>query len=308
MTQFLSRIHRYKDLYQVLTKYPEAFNQKPEAEAMLSAIGSITDQLNELSVQLTQPLTPVYATRKGLRDNLKAAFVRLSGVIIVIATRNNNEALLAEVRQYRSMLTKSNYLSLYQLAQQLSVKLAEITPDASGLGLNADDVAAYNLMVSEYGAMIGETSIAMNSRKVNRVGLKTLLTSAHKLFADQCDHFVNMSRAAHPALYAEYTTLRRKTGRRKPAAADDTADISGSVTDALTGQPIAGASVGLVEQGSLTETDADGLFFFEELGTGNYNLRCFAPGYMVPANIPVSIAADESLEYTFALTPLPVAG
>ncbi|OGX92162.1 hypothetical protein BEN49_03750 [Hymenobacter coccineus] len=94
-----------------------------------------------------------------------------------------------------------------------------------------------------------------------------------------------------------------------PAArAQAPAALRGTVADSLSGQPLAGVSVGLVGQPGGTATDALGQFRLPGLPAGTYQLRLGALGYRLK-NTPVTLLAGETrgLAVSLATTALNLA-
>ena len=79
----------------------------------------------------------------------------------------------------------------------------------------------------------------------------------------------------------------------KPAQAQGTATLRGTVADSLSGQPLAGVSVGLQGQPGGTATDALGNFRLGGIAAGTYTLRVGALGYGAQA-LPLTLAAGET--------------
>ncbi|MBF9238730.1 TonB-dependent receptor [Hymenobacter sp. BT683] len=114
------------------------------------------------------------------------------------------------------------------------------------------------------------------------------------------------------SLYFLITTRFRRVGAlmglllttlgRPVAFAQPTAILRGTVADSLSGQPLAGVSVGLEGQPGGTATDALGRFRFAGVAAGTYTLRVGALGYRNAAQ-PVTVAAGETLTRTFRIAP-----
>jgi len=81
------------------------------------------------------------------------------------------------------------------------------------------------------------------------------------------------------------------------------ADISGMVTDSYTGLPVTNASITLLQQESVTNTDTDGYYLIDELYEGTYSVGCYAPGYQVPAQVETTLGPNDSQVIDFSLTP-----
>ncbi|MDO7887871.1 TonB-dependent receptor [Hymenobacter cheonanensis] len=88
----------------------------------------------------------------------------------------------------------------------------------------------------------------------------------------------------------------------RPAQAQSPAALRGTVTDSLSGQPLAGVSVGLLGQAGGTATDALGQFQLRSLAPGTYQLRVGALGYRLKSP-HVTLLAGEMRGLTVALAP-----
>ena len=84
------------------------------------------------------------------------------------------------------------------------------------------------------------------------------------------------------------------------AWAQPSATLRGTVADSLSGQPLAGVSVGLQDQPGGTATDALGNFRFGGLAPGTYRVRVGALGYRAQT-APVTLAAGETRTVPFVV-------
>jgi hypothetical protein len=228
----------------------------------------------------------------------------MCSLCILIATRIDDEPMLAEMRQYRRQFRSVSDLALYQMALHVSSKLAEFPEDSLNLGVSPGDITTFNALITDFGGIIGTTNVQLNTRRVGKQDLKQVLSETSQLLINQCDNFVEVSKVNFPELFASYRSLRRKQSRRKAKEVTGTADISGTVTNAATGEPVENASIGIVEQETIYQTDEDGIYYLDELDAGTYTLRCFATGYQVPKTLTVKPSNGESLVVDFQLTPV----
>lgn len=106
-------------------------------------------------------------------------------------------------------------------------------------------------------------------------------------------------------MYASYRTMRGPKRRRGSNGNNIPAlsDITGTVTDSITGLPVPNATITLVQQSMVTETDEEGTYTFDELYEGSYTVGCFAPGYQVPDPEITSLGNNDSLVIDFSLIP-----
>ena len=89
-------------------------------------------------------------------------------------------------------------------------------------------------------------------------------------------------------------------GMAPAVLAQGTATLRGTVADSLSGQPIAGVSVGLEGQPGGTATDALGNFRLGGIAAGAYTLRVGALGYR-SQQLPLTLAAGETRRLDVAL-------
>ena len=82
------------------------------------------------------------------------------------------------------------------------------------------------------------------------------------------------------------------------------ANLSGTVTDAATSQPIAGVSVEVEGLGLRTTTDANGRYLIDNVKSGLQTFRLSATGYETKTE-QVSVPTQGSMEHHFQLTALP---
>lgn len=87
-----------------------------------------------------------------------------------------------------------------------------------------------------------------------------------------------------------------------------TGTVTGTITDKVTGQPIANAvallTTNLGERAS-APTGPDGIYLIERLEAGTYQLKATASGYQVSEGETIGVAVNQTTTKDFALVPLP---
>ena len=106
-------------------------------------------------------------------------------------------------------------------------------------------------------------------------------------------------------MYKEYVLVRgnRRKKKRVPNTNDNLGDISGVITDSVTGLPLANATINLVDQELAYTTDNDGYYLIDELEPQTYKVSCYAVGYNVPQAVTCELKEGESLLIDFSMVP-----
>ena len=92
------------------------------------------------------------------------------------------------------------------------------------------------------------------------------------------------------------------------AAPAGTSSVTGTVTNATSQAPVAGANLELKGSGVdvKTASDASGAFSFTNLAAGTYSLRTAAPGYQTSTSSPFAVGTSEQVQLAIALPPVSV--
>ncbi|PKN96035.1 MAG: hypothetical protein CVU43_22780, partial [Chloroflexi bacterium HGW-Chloroflexi-5] len=305
MKNTITRHQKYKTLHRILTENPQAFEGKPEAMAMLASLGDCNDQLSQLISKLIRPVSTVYQPRQNLRINFIESLKTMNGACILIATRINNNTLKAIMKQYRVQISRVADYTLYEMAVHIAEELKPYSGQAEDIGLDTVKLTEFTRLTNDFLSILDDTGMALNTRRVGRSEIHSLLKACNQLIVNQVDHFVIMNGPAFPEMKLAYMSVRKpRRSRKSDPEIEANGDISGTVTNSITGVSIGNASITLLQHASVNETDIDGYYLFEELEEGTYTVGCFAHGYQVPEAVEVTIQNNESLVVDFNLIPV----
>ncbi len=125
-------------------------------------------------------------------------------------------------------------------------------------------------------------------------------------------NFVHSGTYTVQATYSEFFGLPETASNTITLTLSPGGSVRGLVSDAATGQPLAGAEVRIIrpsDQATLaTETtDTDGTYSFAELPGGTYTAEVRATGYLRTAS-EITVTAGAETETNFSLSPLLTAG
>ena len=87
--------------------------------------------------------------------------------------------------------------------------------------------------------------------------------------------------------------------------------VAGTVTHAVTGDPVEGATVSAIQDGQVLAsavTDATGQYRIPELPGGTYDFEARAPGFLRTSAEDVAVTVGDETQQNFSLTPLLTAG
>ncbi len=297
------RIERYKALYRILNQYSQAF--QGEALASVQSLSTLNNRLSTLASDLTRPASLVYMNKKNIRSTFMRELQLSLKLSMAVSNKTGDTALGDAALNYRREILNSSDFRRYEMALHLSQLLTPHSSLIDELSNQTGFIAQFSANIQLFSETLTATGLSFNERKAGRNEMKELLAECNRLVTLELDGLVEIRKESHPELYNLYNTLRkRRKPKRKTGEKPGLSDISGIVTDAVSGKPVAGAQITLLQQASVTDTDADGFFALEELHEGNYTVGCFAPGYQVPESATVQLGTDDSVEINFALQPV----
>lgn len=85
------------------------------------------------------------------------------------------------------------------------------------------------------------------------------------------------------------------------ASENKTCANEGTVSDNVTGEPVANATVLITELNLVNTTDEAGYYLFDEVPVGSFTISCHAAGFKLPANVLVTATGTEALQLNFSL-------
>lgn len=305
MKRMILRHQKYKALHKILSDYPQAFEGRPEAQAWIETLADRNTKVSTFISTIIRPVSTVYRPKQELRKALQDELNALLGVAVILATQAGNLAQLAEMKLYRREVFNESAYKLYEMAILVAAEIAKEQELAAKLGCDAQRLADFNLLAADYGGVMDETGLTLNERKVNRKVIHKMLSECNVLLSNQVDHFIRANKALYPDLHLYYTVMRFPHVRRRGAAVKPAeGDISGTITDSVSGLPIENANLTLVQNAFTSPSDDDGYYLFDELAEGTYTVQCFAHGYQVPLPAKVKLLNGESLLIDFTLIPV----
>jgi len=304
MKSYINKHQKFKAIGRIMNNHAAAFADKSKAQAMKDGYDQLNAELSELISSLLRPISTIHRPKQASQSKLEAALAEHIGMGMLLATELDNAPLLDILKVYKSRINRVSAYKLFEMAVHVAEELESQGQLGIEYGLTAEKLAIFRDMVTEFGQTLEATGDMLKSRKSGWDQLNRLLLYCSKMLKQQIDPFVIYNEKEFPDLYREYMLLRGSRKRRRKLASDpEPAEISGTVTDSVSGQPLAGAVINLASPESIVHTDDDGYYLLEELAAGEYTVSCHLEGYEVPAAITVTAVAGDSLVVDFALVP-----
>lgn len=296
---------KFKAIHRVLEANNEAFDGKTEVIAAVQNFNELNTQMSALITELAMPIKSVYLKRVKSRKALVNEFGNTLNIGIVFASRSGDEVLLNTLksfsRKYRSVSTNE----MIEFANYFIAILSARLEEAAAVGISQEIIDQLQAKADQFADDAEGVAMVLGDRRKRRMQCKQLIKDANLLLRDDLDRFVSYHAKTHPDLSFAYNRVRWSRRRRVTNInLPTTSDISGMVKDALTGLPIAGATLNLIEHAHAITADVDGYYLFDELEAGEFTLTCHATGYEVPESVIINLDDNDSLIHNFTLTPV----
>ena len=305
MKYFIRRYQRLRTMERILEEYSSVYATRPELIAMKAEFTQQLDQIGALISKLARSVRTIYRTKTNISDQYKTTLLKATSVLVNLSSSVGDVPTLRMLKDYKQEMEKVSGQRLYETGLHVEELLTSKAEDLVNLGFVAADLQVFSDSLIQFNAALREKDFQLNNRRTAWEELRQLFKLSNDLVKDRIDTAVMLLSTDNPIFYVEYMQARRKRRKGKNSTeVEGVSEINGAVTDAVTGEPVAGAQITLVQLASLDEADEDGMFDFSDLHEGKYTLGCFAPGYQVPENQEVTLSADDIVEVNFTLQPV----
>jgi hypothetical protein len=301
----IEKHQQFKAIGFVLENHAADFEEKPDMQSAKVAFMANTTQIGEILSQLMRPVATVRSPKIDSESRLRKEVSKMIGIGMSIAEGQNNQVLLETLRNYDTQWRRCSAYQLYENSLHVHEELSMLNELASGNGLTSEKLAGFRSMVDSFGETLDITGIRLTDRRRNRKNIRVLIKASNRILRIQLDTYIRFLEDESPGLYNEYMFLRKRK-RKRPgnSEAAQLCDISGTVTDSVTGLPLPNAVITLLSPETVVQSDEDGYYLLDELQAAECTITCHLPDYEVPDEEKVTIAAGESLVVDFSLTPV----
>ena len=306
MKTFINKHQKIKSICRVMNNHQQAFANKTKALQLKDEFNQQNDAVSELISRLLRPASTIHRPKQDSQQKLGLAIQENIGMGILLATHLGNKPLLDILKVYKARLNNVSAYKLFEMAGHVAEELQKYSEIGIEFGLSEEKLTAFTSQIADFGETLNSTGSKLTNRKSDWNALNRQLLLCSKTIRMQLDPFIEFNEKDFPDLFKEYMLVRGSRKRRKRIIINESSsgDISGVVTDSLSGLPVANVTLNLLEHETAYLTDADGYYLIDELAAASYTVSCHATGYEVPQQVTVELAADESLFINFSLVPV----
>lgn len=305
MNTLILRLNYHKSMVRVIENNADALDGKTDLTAALETYAATTGRLTEITSGLVYPVTFVRRERVTYTLQLREEVRRMSDLGCLIAKKHNDPVMLSKMRDYRTMSYKLSAFKLFESAFTIADVLETFSEDAATVGFTMDEVTAFRNLAQQLSESMTGIRGQLDDRRNNWLEINTRFKECTSILREHFDPFIRYNGKAYPDFAAAYDTQRKNVVRRKKPAGsvDETGEISGTVFNSETNEPVVNATVTIAEFNLVAQTDEDGYYSFDGLAATAYRVGCTAPDFNVPAVQTVNLASGESLDVDFMLVP-----
>lgn len=303
MRTYLNRSTKIIAIRSLLANNPEAFEGRSEVLAIKDSFISKADLLMGKINQLIIPYKAHVIERIESRSEFAKQIARLNLIGMLLARRKGDSSMLITFESF----ARKRYISVNSalaMVEYASVIFAENQELAAQVGITADELSILSDMKQVFTAAAVESTQKLDTRRALHQEIDKLIKQCNQLMSKELDIYVRFQQANYPQLAVNYKRIRSKRKRKNNPLLLTEAEISGQVTNAATGEPIADANISLIEHTYVLQTDENGNYLFDELPENTYTVSCHAIGYLVPPEAKLIVGKNESVIWNFELSPI----
>ncbi len=296
---------RNKSIERIMVNYPEVSAGKPEILTAIETFAGNDIRIGEILSDLAKPRSVIFRPKHDQLRKLRVAVTRMAGMGIILATSQQDEPKAAMYKAYKLSAWSGTAWALNQQAIQIGNELEKELEVIATVGLTPEQLTAFKSLTVELANTLEITDALTKKIKSERLELKLLMKTNSGILRLQLDPFANFVQETNAGFYRDYKIARRSPLPRKSVdkTTEVLAEVSGTVSDNATGDPVANATVHISELGLVANTDSDGYFLFDEVPAGTFTLSCHATDYKLPATITVTITDTMPQDVNFGLEP-----
>ena len=291
--------NKYNMYVSTLAALDEHSTEIASIGALADSIAQFRSTVNEIAdadqAQAT-PITGVSSDKREARDVLIDLVLEVAGAVQAYASTNQNRTLFEEVDFSKTDLMKQSDSQLPATAQIVHDAAQTNLSSLADYNIDAPKLAELATAINEYRIAVPMTRVAITARKSQTDRLDDLFETGDALVKERIDKLMQQFKSTNTVVYTDYSNARVivDAGIRHTV-------LKGKVTDAVTGDPLVGAKVTIVELDRSTPTGIDGVYAIKEFQGAIYTVRAELAGYQPLIKENIELQRGQNLELNFEL-------
>lgn len=272
----------------------------PAFQTAVNNFEDIVDDLRQAAQDEISATTGYALDKAEQRKNLSQLTLDMSGAIYAYAASVNNLVLREQVH-----ITPSDLLRLKDelLGPACSNIVDAANANAAALvpfGVTAAKITVLEDAIDDYISAVPAPRNAVANRASIAESIRQYFKSADELLKKQIDKLAVQFQSTHPNFYNAY-----RSNRVILDPASSATQVSGTVTDQWTNNPVADVIIQVVDQAYSTTTNSDGEYILKIPVPGEYNITFSKTGYVTKTeeDVEVTLGGNTSLDIILNQNP-----
>ena len=278
---------RYKMITHLFQNNPEIFENNPEAASSRDAFLSNLASIEEAYRSQIKSITGHTIGKQQAKSSLLQIMQSVLNLGALMARRNQLPVLHREFSTYLSGISRMRDQMLLTVSENVYQQLTAYTAELNSYGLTEAVMTDLRSKIDDFAGLISSPRIELQRRRLITKRIQDLFIETNGILREQLDKFVRFLQRDNAEFAYAYSLNRRSSYRnRSKPKGKDFFELSGRITDVLSGDAIASAAIQIPELSVGVFSDTDGCFAMEGIPAGTYDILVFKPGYqdaMLPA-------------------------
>lgn len=262
-----SKLKMYLTVRIFLLSSPAILAKLPNCDEFMAALDAAIAQIQKTSEQNHYSTKGVTDNKQQLRDTLSMLTVDASAKMQAYARYIHDTVLLAETKFTSTDLRKIPALELVDIAKGLYNRIQANIDKVTDYSLTTETQTTYKTSIDAFTESIPQPRQSQLKSKENSL-LETQAFADGDEALSNIDTLVDIVKLTEPNFYAGYNNARKIVDQGKGSL-----QVQGTVTEAATGKPIAGALLIFRLQGQTAV-----ILEKESADKGGFNIKTLAEG------------------------------
>lgn len=271
----------------------------PAFQTALTALKAKIAEIDETEEQSSLSIAGISADKKNFKEAACTNTVDIAGMVYAYAVATTNQTLKQEVKLSPTKLRRTGDAAFAPFCQAVHDRAFEHKTALADYGVTDELLLNLQKSINDFASAAPKPRTAIGKRKTRRTSLIQLFRELDEILNERMDALMGKFRTSHPEFYQTYFNLREIVDPSTTVT-----QLKGRVTDAVTGSPVKGAVITIVESGKTAKTDSSGEYTIKPADHGKVTVRVTAQDYAPFENDEIEIKLGDIRHLDEALVKL----